>query len=118
MVRLKTLRPQLAEPERLRAAPPLSWRAGKSGANARGYTYVWQKARERFLRQNPLCQCPDCDEGRKRARPALVVDHKTPHRGDERLFWDEANWQAMAKECHDAKTQRELQEEAKWKKSE
>jgi 5-methylcytosine-specific restriction protein A len=23
------------------------------------------------------------------------------------LFWDNTNWQAMAKECHDAKTARE-----------
>jgi 5-methylcytosine-specific restriction enzyme A len=36
-----------------------------------------------------------------------VVDHITPHRGDERLFWDTANHQAMAKRCHDPKTARE-----------
>lgn len=93
-----------------RVAPvlvPGSWRSGKSGANARLYTYRWQKAREAFLRQHPLCQCEACDEGRKRVRPATVVDHRVPHRGDERLFWHQENWQAMAKACHDAKTQRE-----------
>jgi predicted ATPase len=25
---------------------------------------------------------------------ATVVDHVMPHRGDQRLFWDEANWGA------------------------
>nr|DAZ53348.1 MAG TPA: HNH endonuclease [Caudoviricetes sp.] len=35
---------------------------------------------------------------------ATVVDHITPHRGDPRLFWDEANWQPMCKQCHDRKT--------------
>jgi 5-methylcytosine-specific restriction protein A len=33
-----------------------------------------------------------------------VVDHKVPHRGDMKLFWDRNNWQSMAKECHDRKT--------------
>lgn len=35
---------------------------------------------------------------------ATVVDHITPHRGDPGLFWDEANWQPMCKQCHDRKT--------------
>jgi 5-methylcytosine-specific restriction protein A len=38
---------------------------------------------------------------------ATVVDHIVPHRGDQRLFWDEANWAALCKPCHDAKTARE-----------
>jgi len=36
--------------------------------------------------------------------PATVVDHIIPHRGDETLFWDESNWQALCKKCHDRKT--------------
>jgi hypothetical protein len=35
-------------------------------------------------------------------RVATVVDHRIPHNGDLALFWDENNWQAMAKECHDS----------------
>jgi hypothetical protein len=31
----------------------------------------------------------------------LVCDHKIPHRGDERLFWDETNLQSLLKSCHD-----------------
>jgi 5-methylcytosine-specific restriction protein A len=33
-----------------------------------------------------------------------VVDHIVPHRGREQLFWDESNWQALCKACHDRKT--------------
>jgi 5-methylcytosine-specific restriction protein A len=32
---------------------------------------------------------------------SAVVDHKTPHKGDPALMWDEANWQALCKPCHD-----------------
>lgn len=76
----------------------------RGSATARGYGYRWQKASKAFLREHPLCMCPDCDEGRKRVTPAVLVDHRIPHRGDMRLFWDRSNWQAMAKACHDRKT--------------
>ncbi|WP_295219971.1 HNH endonuclease signature motif containing protein, partial [Ruminococcus sp.] len=35
---------------------------------------------------------------------ATVVDHIIPHRGDPHLMWDESNWQALCKSCHDWKT--------------
>lgn len=38
--------------------------------------------------------------------PAEVVDHKIDHKGDPTLFWDQGNWQAMSKRCHDKKTRR------------
>ena len=76
-------------------------------AHQRGYGARWQKASKAFLRAHPLCQCPDCDEGRQRLTVATVVDHKIPHRGDMVLFWDSSNWQSMAKTCHDRKTARE-----------
>lgn len=70
------------------------------------YGAAWRKARAHFLRAHPLCMCADC------ARDSLltvasVVDHVRPHRGDVRLFWDQANWQALSKPCHDRKTARE-----------
>lgn len=72
-------------------------------AAQRGYTYRWQKARRLFLLEHPLCRF--CQrEGR--LKPATIVDHITPHRGDEELFWDESNWQALCKPCHDAIKQR------------
>ena len=111
MSTLKLLKPQLStlNTQRVRPVQPIApdgagWRADKRGANARGYTYEWQKERERFLEEHPLCQCPECDEGRIRLRPANVVDHKVPHRGDEALFWDKSNWAALSIECHNRKT--------------
>lgn len=35
------------------------------------------------------------------------VDHKTPHRGDEALFWDEGNLWVLCGPCHDGVKQRE-----------
>lgn len=73
----------------------------RGGANERGYDKRWRKARGLFLRKHPLCE-----ECRKRGAltPATVVDHIIPHRGDELLFWDEANWQPLCRACHDRKT--------------
>ena len=79
----------------------------RGSSAARGYGARWQKASKAWLYAHPLCQCPDCDEGRVRVTPATVVDHKIPHRGDMRLFWDPSNWQSMSKTCHDSKTARE-----------
>jgi 5-methylcytosine-specific restriction protein A len=78
----------------------------RESANDRGYTWRWRKAREIYLRQHPLCECEEC-RALGRIMPATVVDHRTPHRGDMRLFWDQSNWQAMSKRCHDRKTVRE-----------
>ena len=73
----------------------------RENATARGYDGRWRVARLRFLKRNPLCAA--CmQEGR--LSPATVVDHITPHRGDETLFWEESNWQPMCKPCHDRKT--------------
>ena len=70
-------------------------------AAARGYNSRWQKARKRYLQAHPLCE--EClKEGRY--VKATVVDHIVPHRGDPKLFWDESNWQALCKKCHDKKT--------------
>lgn len=75
-------------------------------AHQRGYGRRWQAASKGFLRAHPFCACEDCA---KLIHPeaATVVDHVIPHRGDMRLFWDRANWQPMAKRCHDRKTARE-----------
>ena len=44
-----------------------------------------------------------------RRRIGLVVDHITPHRGDQRLFWDRANWQPLCHDHHDIVKQRQEQ---------
>jgi 5-methylcytosine-specific restriction protein A len=52
---------------------------------------------------------PLCEECKRNGRltPATVVDHITPHKGNRELFWDESNWQALCKSCHDRKTAKE-----------
>ena len=78
--------------------------ARRGTARERGYGTRWEKARLGWLRKHPLCvQC--LAEGR--VTPATVVDHIIPHRGDQALFWDRTNWQALCKAHHDAKTARE-----------
>lgn len=70
----------------------------------RGYGVAWRRARLAFLADHPLCE--ECRrEGR--LTPATVVDHITPHKGNRELFWDEKNWQALCKRCHDRKTAKE-----------
>ncbi|MFH6636532.1 HNH endonuclease [Streptococcus suis] len=68
---------------------------------AKGYNAQWNKARLRYLKVHPLCvQC----NAKGRLTKATVVDHITPHRGDQELFWNQTNWQALCKSCHDRKT--------------
>ena len=38
---------------------------------------------------------------------AAVVNHKKPHKGDEALFFDLENAEAVCKSCHDALIQKE-----------
>lgn len=69
----------------------------RQSAHRRGYTRRWQRARLAFLSAHPLCEI----QGQDCTRLATVVDHRQPHRGNVALFWDQANWQAACKPCHD-----------------
>ncbi|WP_286929224.1 HNH endonuclease [Pseudomonas sp. UBA7721] len=105
MARLKTLgfRIQEGTDSRVKMVTPGSWRSGMTSSQ-RGYNYKWQKARERYLEENPLCAyC--AKTGRTTA--ASVVDHVVPHRGDRDLFWNRDNWQPLCKTCHDTVKQAE-----------
>ena len=73
----------------------------RASSNARGYTYRWQQASEAYRTQHPLCE--ECVR-QGRVTPASVVDHVVPHRGDAGRFWDQDNWEALCKTCHDRKT--------------
>lgn len=70
-------------------------------------TARWQKLRWWVLVRD-LFTCQRCKrvEGNTRL---LVADHKQPHRGDERLFWDPENLQCLCKTCHDRVKQAEEQ---------
>ena len=77
---------------------------GSAGKWSHLYTTSrWRKARARFLANYPLCSF--CERV-GRVEPSTVVDHATPHKGDMALFWDEGNWQALCKRCHDSDKQR------------
>ena len=75
----------------------------RGSSAARGYNSRWQQAREAYLAEHPLCRLCQI-EGR--TEPAVIVDHIVPHRGNETLFWDVGNWQALCKRHHDQKTAR------------
>lgn len=76
----------------------------RASARDRGYDNRWRRARSKYLKEHPLCvKC--MAEGK--LTKATVVDHIVPHRGNEDLFWDESNWQALCKSCHDKKTMTE-----------
>lgn len=84
------------------------WAAGderRKSARERGYDAQWEKYRKEFLINHPLCE--DC-LSKKILRAATVVDHIVAHKGDERLFWDGQNHQALCKQCHDMKTIQEV----------
>lgn len=73
--------------------------ASESPWRHRYNTARWIKRRLVHLSAHPLCEY--CRR-RGIVRAATVVDHKTPHKGDERLFFDESNWQSLCKDCHDS----------------
>lgn len=67
----------------------------------RGYGGKWQRESKKFLGEHPFCRI--CFDAGILTR-ATVVDHIIPHRGDQKLFWNRGNWQALCKPCHDKKT--------------
>ena len=73
----------------------------RPSAAKRGYGSKWQRLSKAYLRKHPLCvRC----KAQGRFTATTVVDHIIPHRGDPHLMWDESNWQALCKSCHDRKT--------------
>ncbi|WP_287917142.1 HNH endonuclease [Comamonas sp.] len=84
--------------------PDGNWRTSDQTSTQRGYGYRWQQARLAFLREHSLClMC----EAEGRVEVATVVDHKIPHRGDQKLFWHRSNWQPLCTTHHSRDKQRE-----------
>lgn len=108
MAKLQTLKSDLPllDTKRVSTIQAGSWRTSDQTSAQRGYGYKWQQARALFLKANPLCiRCQA--EGRVEA--ATVVDHITPHRGDQSLFWRRSNWQPLCATHHSRDKQREEQ---------
>lgn len=71
----------------------------RPNSSQRGYSSAWEKARKAFLARHPYCaRC---------GALANVVDHMTPHRGDQAIFWDKTRWQPLCTPCHSGAKQRE-----------
>lgn len=105
MAKLQRLQPRLkVEGNNRLSISNGSWRDTKQSSTARGYGYKWQKARVLFLKENPLCVYCECNGI---ITAANIVDHIEPHRGDQVLFWDRNNWQALCSSCHSSVKQRE-----------
>lgn len=68
----------------------------RGSARERGYDSRWEKARAHWLKLHPLCVCCAA-QGVTHA--AAVLDHVMPHKGDQALFWDSANWQGLCEWC-------------------
>ena len=79
----------------------------RGSSSARGYDRAWRELRKTFLRMHPVCECEDCEAGKKRLLAAEVVDHieSIKDRPELRLVW--SNLRAMSKRCHDARTARD-----------
>lgn len=100
-----------------------SWRTSAQTSSQRGYGYRWQKERAAYLQQHPFCvYClraaginavsieaiiMACADKVVPLPYAIVVDHRTPHRGDQALFWDRSNWQPLCARHHSSDKQRE-----------
>ena len=73
----------------------------------------WSKLYKRkswqLLRQSQLSILPYCEycQAMGSLKPAEVVDHITPHKGDEELFFNADNLQSLCKSCHDMHKQRQ-----------
>ncbi len=70
----------------------------RGSARERGYDARWDQAAIRYRHHNPLCIGCQAVGG---VQATTLVDHIVPHRGDDRLFWDEANWQPCCGPHHD-----------------
>lgn len=74
-------------------------------------TKRWERLRQAvFIRDAYICQRTGivC-MGKSPAPDSAVANHKTPHRGNPRLFWDINNIETVSKEVHDGLIQREEQ---------
>jgi 5-methylcytosine-specific restriction enzyme A len=67
----------------------------------------WVRESKAFRAAHPFCVNAYTEDTRCTVLTALV-DHRIPHRGDERLFWDQSNWQPMCWYCHGIKSEREM----------
>ena len=65
------------------------------------YDGAWKRYRKQYCIDHPFCAiCPTY--GQQSA--TTTVDHIKDHKGDQTLFWDPNNHQALCTRCHSIKT--------------
>lgn len=115
MARLKTLKPLVGS-----LPPRVGYLAGDEKARDRQRricqpwrswykTARWERLkRQAHVRDMYICQRSGllCT-GKGNDPLAPVANHKTPHRGDPKLFWDIDNIETVAKFVHDGEIQRQ-----------
>ena len=89
--------PQAAK--QLRTAPRFKQRTNRL-YNRR----AWRRLSQAVRLERVLCQ--ECKRQGKRTL-ATCVDHVVPHQGNQQLFWDYGNLQALCQTCHSCKTGKE-----------
>jgi len=75
----------------------------RPSSRARGYDTAWERLRNWYLKQNPLCI--DC-QGAGVIRPAVVVHHIIPVEDDPSKRLDMDNLMSLCRDCHEIRHQR------------
>ncbi|MBO9589548.1 MAG: HNH endonuclease [Devosia sp.] len=112
MTKLTTLKPKLSKlPPRLSTMREVRDARYSPDATVRGWYHSarWARLRQAVLERD-IYTCQHTGvilTGKAPAPTSAVVHHKVPHQGDEQLFWDINNLEAVSKEWHDRDAQRE-----------
>jgi len=77
-------------------------RDARPTSRERGYNPAWFKYCSVYLALYPFCVDPF--KVHSEQVKSSEVDHITAHRGDQQLFWNHDNHQALCKSCHSRKT--------------
>lgn len=110
MAKLKTIRPLLGKlPPLVGRAPGETardrQRAAKQPWRAWYNSPRWTALRDR-IRVRDMFTCGMCRRACS-GKGQSAVDHRIPHHGDPRMFWDDDNLWLLCKPCHDGAKQRE-----------
>lgn len=109
MTKLKTRRPSLTVPRSKLVAPKDQkgrdkWRSDHQ-AHRKWYSSAkWQRLSEE-VKADADFHCGMCG-AYCAGKYDAICDHKEPHRGDEKLFWDRSNLWCICKKCHDGDKKR------------
>lgn len=107
---VKVLKPRLKPlPQKLKSTREVRDTRYSPDATVRSWykSARWQALRQAVLvRDLYTCQHTGVMlTGKAPAPNSPVVHHKRPHKGDEQLFWDINNLEAVSKEWHDSEAQ-------------